>query len=278
MKKCVLFFFFSFPVLLFAQEIHFGISGGYGFPLIKYDIGTNLNYDSLSRSWQGVYGSSGQGATIACFAGYSSASGIGAEAEINYLSGKSHSNYSNVTYDSQHVFHNQLTQTVTSFRIAALLRYEAGQEKWKYYMKLGPVWGFRNENRMVANNLYVSSALHNESTRIITGNQAFGFMAIAGGRYRLNNWFSVFGEFFFCGINWTPSNGKVVRCTENGTDVLATLTIQQKENVFVDEIDYSRIYDTSQPAQWQKQTTPLSAGGFQFGVQFNLSVAKKTPQ
>jgi len=102
------------------------------------------------------------------------------------------------------------------------------------------------------------------------GNVAFGLNAAMGVSWILNKLVSLYAEFTFSSINYSPNYSEVIKYEKNGVDQLSTLTVKQTKTEYHNSIDPDeQIADTS-PDQALKKSIPFSSAGINIGVAFHF--------
>ena len=102
------------------------------------------------------------------------------------------------------------------------------------------------------------------------GNVALGLNAAMGVNWNINDLISLFAEFNFTSINYSPNYSEVTLFEKNGVDQLSTLTVKQTKTEYHNSINPDeQIADTS-PNQELKKTLPFSNAGLFFGITFHF--------
>ncbi len=109
-----------------------------------------------------------------------------------------------------------------------------------------------------------------QAVRHFYGGVATGINAAMGVSWKIDPMISLYAEFSFSSINYSPRSSEVVLYEKNGVDQLSTLTVKEKKteyyaNIYPDE----QIPDTS-PDKALRKTLPFSNAGLNFGIVFNF--------
>jgi hypothetical protein len=101
---------------------------------------------------------------------------------------------------------------------------------------------------------------------------ALGLSAAAGGSFKINDRFSVFGEFRMINMAYSPGKRVTTESSVNGIDLLPSLTTADKIVEYVDsyEYDYNNQPSQNEPSHWLKENYSLNSIGFYIGLRFNL--------
>jgi hypothetical protein len=147
-----------------------------------------------------------------------------------------------------------------------------GLEKVDPYARLGLVIGLRPTiNATVTYDRgSVNPPEEYKIVRQYYGNVALGLNAAMGVSWNISDLISLYAEFDFTNINYSPNYSEVILYEKSGVDQLSTLTVKQTKTEYHKSINPdAQIADTS-PNQELKKTLPFSNAGLFFGITFNF--------
>jgi hypothetical protein len=249
---------------LLAQGLYVTANAGYGFGINKSTINdftetaTTYTYNLKSLSF-------GQGINLGGAIGFMFNKNMGAELGLSYLiGGKTKSTDSYIDRAENSTYYGKMLKFNPSFI------FTGGAGKFNPYAKMGLVIGFGSFNHDYSVN-------YNTGNVYITnykwsGGIALGFSSALGAMYKLNNNLSLFGELNLISLSYSPEKMIVTKATDNGIDVLSSMTTYDKETDFVDSYTVSSTapVDTTKPRQIIKVPFPFGSFGFNFGIRIGL--------
>lgn len=102
-----------------------------------------------------------------------------------------------------------------------------------------------------------------------SGGVSIGGTAALGCDFNLSDNLAIYGEIYYDAMAYSPTKGKITKCTVNGEDKLGSLATGEKEVKFVKDItDF--VYDPASPDQQLKNSYPFNNVGINFGVKLKL--------
>jgi|CryBogDrversion2_1035201.scaffolds.fasta_scaffold00666_4 Outer membrane protein beta-barrel domain len=273
MKKTIPFLFilmFLSPLAeaqFYYARLGFGISGSIS---NNRDLLYSYSNDGSTRSVTAVPLGLGRGITgIAAF-GYKPSKYIGIEIGLSEFVGlpriaDSVANVPGGTNVEARVKGNMLCLTP-----AVVI--SPGFEKVDPYARIGLVIGLRPT--INATVTYTRGGVNPpEEYKIVRqyyGNIALGLNAAMGVAWNITDLISLYAEFDFTSINYSPNYSDVILYQKNGVDQLSTLTVKQTKTEYHNSINPDeKIADTS-PDQALKKTLPFSNAGMTFGITFHF--------
>jgi hypothetical protein len=247
---------------LSAQSAYVTVNAGYGMRAGSFSGGNNTENADNTGSAEVVNISLGKGLNFGGSFGYMFNKNIGAELGVSYLlGGKSETTdeyYSSptekITWEDE--VHSNMIRFSPTFILAS------GMEKINPYAKFGLTVGVgsftENSNRNSTN------GDHTERTWKNNGGVAVGYTASIGANYPLNEKMSLFGELTLIDLNYAPKKGEMTKYTDNGTDMLGTLDVNDKEVEYVDSYSYDNNTSSNpdEPEKHLKWKLPFSSMGF----------------
>jgi hypothetical protein len=279
MKKFHLFIFLIFLLRLTGKaqdeinlrdRFYTRIGVGYGIGLCNYDPCDDYDedyyptYDDL-RSINFV---PGRGFDADVGAGYMFTRNIGAELDVNSFFGLP------IKLTKNNYYSEGAGQTLTEQYSGTLLQLtpsfvlDLGLDKVDPYARFGLSIGVfpqilykETDVSVTATTSYVGKYM---------GNVPLGYSAAAGVKYKLDNHFSLFGEFDCNGLNYSPTKYKLTKYTVNGMDELSTLSTRDKEIDFVKSYDASQTISSDSPNKQLRQSFPFSNFEINIGAQYRF--------
>jgi hypothetical protein len=250
---------------LFAQGLYVNVNAGYGSGINKSTI-SDLTETATTYTYNQKSLSFGKGINFGGAIGYMFTKNMGAELGLSYLiGGKSKSTGTYLDRTESSTYDGKMLKINPSFI------FTAGTGKFNPYAKMGLVVGFGSFNHDYSvtyktDNVNITSYKYN-------GGMALGFSSALGATYKLNNNLSLFGELNLISLSYSPEKGVVTKYTNNGTDLLPSMTMYDNEVDFVDSYTVNRTgtTDTTKPRQTIKVPFPFGSFGFNFGIRINLA-------
>lgn len=280
------------PAQCFAQlEISGGI--GYGFGLGKGLIGSKSNYTytqtgtgiSSTNSVEGIYGSWGQGLEANLRFSRMLCEHFGAGLEFSYLMGKKFSTESTQTENMMGTINTEQYSSTASLRSVRLSPqiYYRGEDCAGFtpYSRVGLQLNLSNTIRystsLISNDNGAISTLEEESK--MKGRFNMGFNAAIGAMYNFSSSLGIYGEGFFNNSSFMPKTWELTSYTENGQDMLNTLSTYQRKVEIEKETSYSSTtpLDPNSPAEALADPMPAGAWGLRLGLIYHFGDPKAVP-
>lgn len=102
------------------------------------------------------------------------------------------------------------------------------------------------------------------------GGVAVGLNAAMGVSWIVNDLISLYAEFTFTSINYTPKYSELIQYERNGVDELSTLTVKQTKTEYYNSINLNENVPDTSPDKELKKTIPFSNAGLAFGIAFHF--------
>jgi hypothetical protein len=242
-----------------------GFSAGYGFPVASQNISMNLDIGINQSTKSILKGSFGQGINLNCFYGLLVAKNVSLEANFSFI----RSNPINSVYIKDTSYQEKLFLQARMLKVSPVFRFNIPDQFM--YFKVGPL--FRLAGNIIATyqfNDYLNNSVTDSDWRYSHGFSIGGFAAIGLNR-TLNEHFVIFGEAAVNVQSWAPKKGNVVAYKVNGTDMIETLNVAQKQTNFV--ANYTDHYHSKsgwEPSTELKQYFPFSNAALMVGIQYNF--------
>jgi hypothetical protein len=254
-----------------AQGPYAGFGIGYGLPFPATVLGNNSSSNSAGNSFsiENVRGSYGSGLNFGVYVGDMISEQVGFELGINYLMGHKYmfENDDATPPGSDNISDEMFAR---SLRLTPSLRVGFGTGTIRGYMRGGFAIGVMNtvtDNTTEtatspgATDVWVESFVYR-------GGISFGFSGALGMQIPISDNMSFFAEASDYFVNWSPKEGELTESTLNGSDQLGSMTTDQKQYEFVDEVNQSMNTSSSQPTQQLKFYFPMSSFGLNIGLHF----------
>lgn len=273
-KKIILILFICFMAnKASAQKMYFNINGGYSFmsKSSTFIFNNNKTFNNQIQESAGLYSqenvkfSLGKGLNFGGTFGYQFHKNIGAEIGINYL--LSDKTTGTKSYIDGRIYENTLSSKMILIKPTIVLL--ADFEKINPYAKFGAIIG--------VGKIFDEDFEQTETTVLnyktgMDGGIALGITAGIGINYILNKNISLFGEAALNALNYTPKKGIFTTYTENGIDKLPTISVRDKESIYVNTTTYTSgaTIDESKPRETMATKYPFSSMGINIGVRYTL--------
>jgi hypothetical protein len=242
-----------------SQGAYFTGSVGYGLSAGTQYLGTNSTSTVVGgtsvTTYEGVYGSYGEGLKFAASAGYMFSKQLGAEVGVTYWLGKSFDVTSTSTTSSTTDKWSGKGLIVTPSVVVS-----AGMERVNPYARLGLVLGF-----MKVVDEYSSgstSGTTTERTYEETGALAFGYAANVGLLIPAANALDFFAEFGLNSVTYSPSQRELTKYTSNNVNLLPTVIIKKT--------DYQDDYTSLDQNISRAARRPFSSIGIAVGARIKI--------
>ena len=136
---------------------------------------------------------------------------------------------------------------------------------------MGLVFGINNAittNQNVSHNDSTSSLVYNTVTNY-SGGTSTGFNFKLGASFKQNNRLYIFAEFSFISQFYSPSHSEITNYSLNGTDMLSTLSISERQTNYVAKSSGSS-GGANDPMQSTAISYPFSSIGINFGIEYKF--------
>jgi len=267
----------------YAQKVYFKLNPSYSFGMkdqtLSYDY--SLRYSAAANTiveeYSNVRTSLGKGYMGSFAIGFKHSENVSSEYTFSYLSGKPSSFSETVHYYSgDEAYVTTVKANVMS--LTPTLVFSATEKDWTPYLAAG-----LSINRItVKENTEFSSYFINGNTVIdaeYKGNYSIGFTTKIGIINKINDLFSVFGEFTYAHLNFSPTTKEVTSYTINKQDSLSTLKAYEIYTEYENEISimyedngsgFEEKRNMNKPREARKFNMPLSYFSFSIGVKMNI--------
>lgn len=242
-----------------SQGVYFTGSLGYGLSAGTQYLGRNETSTVVGgtpvTSYEGVYGSYGEGLKLAGSMGYMFTKQLGAELGLSYWLGKSFDITSTSSTSSATDAWSGKGLIVTPSVVVS-----AGMERVNPYARLGLVLGF-----MKVVDEYSSgstSGTTTERTYEETGALAFGYAANVGLLIPAANALDFFAEFGLNSATYSPSQRELTKYTSNNVNLLPTVIIKKT--------DYQDDYTSLDQNISRAARRPFSSIGIAVGARIRI--------
>jgi hypothetical protein len=249
MKYRLLFLGFFLVTTAMRAQVYLGVSGGYGIPLAKETIGSEVIWDSTYHSIISVRGSYGAGQNYTLYGGYSLNENLAIELGVNYLSGKK---YTSTSTNNQADYSYKNMNQVKSLRLITSIRFTYGEKRIKYYIKGGILTGVFSRKFSSYSQIQDINTVEGNSMQY--GNLMLGVSTAIGTCFYFNPHLALFFETNAVGTYWSPDKGKTLKYDVNGVNSISTLPTGPERYV----------------PKAEKYFMPMSAVGLSIGVHFNF--------
>jgi hypothetical protein len=236
-----------------AQGVYLTANAGYGFGAGTQYISVNGDYTQTPTTYEGVYGSYGEGFKFGSSAGYMFSRNLGAELGFAYWLGN--------TFEIQAKFTNGLVTDKLSgsgFVAVPSIVLSANMETINPYARIGLVLGilkvdFEEKDQR--------SGQTQDINREDTGNLAFGYAGALGVLVPAGSTVGFFVEADIHSVTYSPSQAEYTKYTVNGVDQLPSL--QRKVH------EYKESFTSSDPV-YTAVRRPFSSIGIVVGARISL--------
>jgi opacity protein-like surface antigen len=237
-----------------AQGFYVNVNAGYGFGAGTQQFGYNYTSTGPTSSYEGMFGSYGEGFKLGASAGYMFNENIGAELGLSYWLGKSiEATYKTTTMTQSQKWSSWGIVAVPSVVISANMK------PVNPYARFGLVLGLLNPktelNRIEPGN-------NMDAVTEDVGGVALGFAGALGIVVPTGSTVGFFAEVVLHSVSYSPSKYKITKYNINGVDQLPSLSHK--------EIDYKESFSSSDQYVTLAARRPFSSIGLAVGVRINL--------
>lgn len=247
---------------LFAQGGYVTVGVGYGLSagsqMLESKSSTTGTGAATSTNREGVYGSFGQGLKFGATGGYMFSQNVGGELGFLYLIGASAEGGSTTTTSN-----STDKRSGSGFMVAPAIVI-AGSGTVMPYAKAGIVFGFlKVKNEFSSTFTQGQTQTQSERTVEETGGVAIGYIGGVGVVFAGGGQLNFFAEVALVSLAYSPSQGELTKATENGRDILSTITTSKKA-------DFKDSYNTTEQNVQAGVREPFGSIGINVGVRVNL--------
>ena len=236
-----------------AQGLYVTANVGYGLSAGTQRIGYNLDNKGTTPSYEGIYGSYGEGFKFGASAAYMFNKNIGAELGVAYWLGNTfETENKSATSSLKDKYSGSGFVGVPSIVLAVPM---GGVSP---YARLGLVLGIMTVKQET---IWEETSV-NEVIREETGHLAFGYAGAFGISIPAGGIMDFFAEATLHSVNYSPAQQELTKYTVNGVDRLPTI----EDKV----IDYKDSFDTGETNTSLAVRRPFSSIGVGVGVRINL--------
>lgn len=271
----------------YAQSSYIRLGLGYGFPIASQQIGVNSTDVStttldpqtqseiphLTTFQEVVTGSYGSGFNFYGSFGHMFSKNIGFDVSLGYNLGKK---YDVVNSDNESRLNGPVSTTTyaeksyaNSIVLAPLLRLSAGESLVQPYIMAGPVFSSQKLYKEISTQSYEKNILY-------SGGISIGIRGVVGATLAISQRAHIFAEVSFTSMNYYADKSEITKYTENGQDMLSSLSVYERNTVYKKTLVYNsdnnvNIYDAQNtPAKALRFATAMSSIATNVGVLFNL--------
>lgn len=256
-----------------AQKLFASFGAGYGIAVSSSILGYNEEDNSVANTFftENVKGSYGKGMSLNIAVGYMINDKIGLELGGNYLMGSKYT-FTNVDINSTTSSTKVDEIHATSFRLIPGIRLSFGENKLKYYSRIGLAIGVMNKltdnyNRTSTN---PGGTELTSSTFEYSGGTYLGFSGAFGLTYDFSEHMALYAEINRYFISWAPTTGEYTNFTVNGEDQLGSMETKDKKFEYLDRIDQSMNQNSFESRKELKVYSPLNSLGLSVGLHFTF--------
>lgn len=245
----------------YSQKSAFNFQVGYGVSLANSTLGASTASSGNGVTYAAVKGSYGSGLRVEAGYVYNLSSLLSVQFDASYLWGKEFRSifYYNASDYGNNSAYSRFIQLSPQIRIAF------GGTKLRPYGSVGPVIGFGTLHFKS----YTFIGIDEEWREYVAkGSLAIGAkttLGIAMGQGKI----SYFAQVSMINMSYAPTKEELVTDNYNGTDVLPSLSVFQKQRVFKDSFDTAS-QDPNQPSIGIKQFYPLNSLSLNIGVSYKF--------
>jgi hypothetical protein len=270
-----------------AQKHYIKFSPSYNFSLKNEILTTSQTltyipgFDNIVERQTNIKSSMGKGVLLNFALGIAHNDNISTEVNFSYLDGRPTSATSTFYYYSGS---DLSTQRLTGklFSIAPTIVFSYPMNNLTPYLSVGIPVNFASFTETIDFITY-DDTRNTKSVIKYSGKPVIGFASKLGCNFDISDRFSVFGEFAFTYLNFSPDKSELTKFTVNKFDSLSTLNVSQikteytKENAKWYEYKDSTWVETwspSEPRKRKKFQVPFSFGSITVGVKIKLGKNK----
>lgn len=257
-------YFLSLLAILFfscasAQRMQAKFQVGYGIPLAN-----NPQWLTLANNTYTIHSFSfGSGLRVEGGLIKQLTKNLSVQLDAAYLSGKKNSlqQVSGTSYSTANFY-------AKFFDVSPLLRFTMEESKIKPYVAVGPIFGFGKFYRDIENGTSGSTNV-STSIREYKGSFAFGTKSELGVQLQRGQ-FSYYVQLTVISMRYTPTSSELTSDIVNSTNQLSSLSVSQKQTVYVDSVPSTANPNSNQPSQALKTSYAFDSVSLNVGVMFRM--------
>jgi len=281
MKKIILplFLLFILSGTINSQGLYLRAGTGYGLPVATATIGEvyQVTYDpsnannSNTTSTKIVSASYGTGLNFNFGVGYKFNENLIFDLNVQYLLGNKFET-SDGYYDMQFPGSESTTNTTSSkgFMFNPAIIFSAGFGKAAPYGRFGLVVSSQTITDNESYYYDLDGVFQSEKIWVYNKGVALGYSAAVGMNWKLTEILDIFTEVNFISLTYYPSEGEMTKYDSNGSDLLPSLYVVDKQINFEKTFDPSTPYDQSKPKVEPLKSFPFSTVSVQLGIRFTI--------
>lgn len=259
---------------LAAQKMYLSLDAGYGTKISTQDNSwyyTNIDAENGVHTYEVVRFSLGQGTQAGASFGYMFTENMGFELKLSFLAGtpcKAH--YNNVDTSTNVFSHMSYSFGAKMVRINPSLFITTGSGKLRPYMKFGFIFSKGSLEEIHEGTDYSGDFI--KRTYLYNKGAAFGLSSAVGTTFAISDKISLFGEIHLINMSYSPKKMQLTECSENGLDVLPSMSAEDKESVFVEsyDFDFNNQPPATEPRTELERNYSLNSVGLNLGVRLSF--------
>lgn len=237
-----------------AQGLYLSANAGYALGAGTQEFGSNTTYTGATVSYEGVYGSLGEGFKFGVSGGYVFSENLGAELGLSYWLGKT------IQYTEKSTGYTATSKMSGSGIVAVpSIVVSANIRPVNPYARVGLVFGIL---RVAEESSLQQPVLPSEAAQEESGNLAFGFAGALGVIVATGGAVDLFAEMALHAVTYSPGQSEVTRFTVGGVDRLSS--VPQKV------VEYKESFTSGGSSTALAVRRPFSSVGLQVGVRMKL--------
>jgi hypothetical protein len=245
-----------------AQNNAIKFQVGYGIPLVNSTLSTNMTFQANQANSSVVTGSYGSGLQLEVGYVRTLSKLVSIQFDAAYLMGKEidlNTNDPKVSYGENSSSYSRFLQ------VSPQLRTTFGSNKIRPYASVGPVVGMGS---IYKKSLLTPDGPTIESEEIFTGSLAVGAKTSLGMEIEQGE-FIFYAQLSMVNMNYAPTKSEFTKYIRDGKDVLAKLTISEKQTDYKDSYTQGT-QDPNQPTTDLTQYYPLNSLSLSMGVMYKF--------
>ena len=229
--------------LAFSQGAYFQLGGGYGLSSGSQVIGQNTTSNGTTTTYEGIFGSFGEGFKFGLTGGAMFTKNLGAELGVMYLLGKTFEE-TDATTGANSTSNSVTKRSGTGLFFAPAFVVAAPLQGFTPYAKLGMVIGIPKGKAEMTSTSTSGGTTNSYATKEeVSGGLALGYLGGVGAVFEVGKNVGLFAELLLVAGSWSPSTNELTELTINGVDKLADYTDPAKSTFYRHRsIDYKDSY------------------------------------
>lgn len=258
---------------IYSQGLYVKINSGYNASSSQQNLGDFYNYTANEElyTYEPMAVSLGKGMNLGANIGYMFNSKFGIDLGLSYLIGGK-STFQTIYYrtDDQEFYEDVFSSKM--LRVSPSFIFVADLLKINPYAKFGLVIGMGKITHDYTYMFDSNGTFDATDVEELSGGLALGLTAGIGALYNLTGNISLFGEINMINMSWAPEKGKLIESITNGEDQLPSLSVEEKETIFVDKLTRPYMYQTdpNKPRENLKMHFPFGSFGVNFGLRIGF--------